>query len=605
MKVRKWAAALLLGALFFAFPLGVVRVFAGPVSFWSEVPFFGVETLGWLAAAVCAAFPGRLIQGWRNDRAIRFWLICTGVGMVLLVFQQGDSSAVFGQFSVGLFYLMLPLAGFCCSRELLRMLPYYLGGIGVLAVIAVFRETLSAAGPIVGMTGNWNWSASLLAVTLPFLAFALPIRFRKVAFILLLCVALALPLFHFYPYWSRGTLVAAVGAGVLLAGCRFAARRKRGVRRMMVCLFLLAAFLAGGILLRLPVAGSGSPSMELRAESRIPLWQGAAAMAASRPLTGWGPARFEAEIPRFLPPEYFDTAYATDRHPHPHSEWLVYFCGFGVVGAVLFLTLTVLLLRGVVRCRSREPELLFLGWGALLLLLHGQLDVLLSTPLCGGIFLLTAGAFAAKGGRGFALEPVEPRLPLRALSAAALALLAGGASLRGAVSGGDLREGKLAGLSGRFDAAAGALERSIRWRPGAENLVYLAQLELFNRRNPARAEELLRRLPESGFEVYGHSFRTLGQALAVQGKFPEALDALARDEALFSASALDPGLRAMIFERLGQPALAAEQWRICEERMRRKGLEFRFWPQLLDRPELDDSPVARKRWREEQSHEHR
>ncbi len=596
MKIRKWAAILLPCALFFAYPLGLGKIFSGVVPFWSEVPLFGPESLGWLAAAVCAAVPGRLARGWREDRAIRVWLIFSGIAAGLLLLQWTGPDGGFGQFSIGLFYLALPLAGFCCARELFKALPVFLGVVGAVAAAVVLRESFSTSAPVVGMTGNWNWSATLLAVSLPFLAFRLPVRFRTGALIVLLAAALLWPLVQFYPYYSRGTLAAAAAAGGLLAGCRLAVRTGRFGRTLAGCGFLIAAVAAAALFLWLPVSGQGSP--EFRSESRVQLWRGTAALAAARPLAGWGPARFETEIPRFLPPEYFESNFATDRHPHPHNEWLFYLCGFGLSGGALFLMLVWLLMRGLLRIRRREPELLLLGWGTLLLLLHGQLDVLLGTPLAGGLFLLSAGAFAAKGGRVASVSGTgAASRRFRYGVAVFLVFCALAVSIRGAVAGWYLREGKLAGRAGRFDVSASALERSIGWLAGPENLVYLAQVELFNRRNPDRAEILLRRLPETGFSVYGHSFRTLGQALAVQGKYPEALAALEQEERLFPASALAAGLKAMVFERQGRPAPAGEEWRVCRERMLRKGLDPRIWPVLLDFPELDDSPVARQKWR--------
>jgi O-antigen ligase len=116
-------------------------------------------------------------------------------------------------------------------------------------------------------------------------------------------------------------------------------------------------------------------------DSRLLLWQAAAELWRSAPITGVGPGGFLWSYPAFL------TAGAAVESNllHPHNVWLELATGWGVPGLIWLVALLILWLRAAGRSLpafSRATQAVVIGLSAALVgaLAHAQVDTFLALP---------------------------------------------------------------------------------------------------------------------------------------------------------------------------------------------------------------------------------
>lgn len=574
-SLRLAAAVLLLTLPFSAYPLAWLKPVRGQVPLWGEVEFTGIGVSGMIAAAVVLLFPGRLIQMWRRERPVRLFIVVALTALGIAIIQQIRLGGSGDLLANSLFFTMMPLAGLALNGEFRRVLPNYCRLLFlVLALFSLFTEKFT------GLPGNWNWNLSLLAVTLPALfTDKSGHKFRLLPAVITLSVALAAFCLAFPELVPRGAIAGAAGAALLIAVLWFIPRRFR----------ILGALIAGGLgiglLLQLMFAAEGN------ADSRIELWRGALTVVLRHPLLGVGAGRFGSAVAPCLPDGYFFSTFMATLHPHPHSELLHFISMFGVTGA---LCLALLYLSVFSNFNRHAPVRLYLSWMFAALLIHGQFDVLLSTPLAGTLFLIVGGTLAAGNRyRGETVPGRNPAAAIRTAAAGLLVLTAGfeaGRTLRSTLA---LRRGELLAQEQLIEPAAAALAESRKIQARIPGLYLEAQLMLAGGRNPQAALNRLEEMRRLGTENYFHSNGLRARALALRGEYQAALEWFERELQCFPYSAFYSGLRLEIMRRSGSPPeaiqSAAEHYEFC---MRLRGLKPGDFARLLAAPGLDDQPLV-------------
>lgn len=577
---------LLLSAILFSYPLAWGKIISGTVPYWGSVPFFDLNALPFLFLALPLLSPENLLALWRRDSISRWLLILTAVNFLSAILSQFRLPGPPDRFCVALFYLLLPLAGCVWADCWKRQLPFFFTGLAVITLIINFNEFFHNLEPI-GLSGNWNWNQTLLAVSLPF-PFLLLCRKHARLIIFAAAAAAVFLLWLLFPHnTSRAVILAVPGAALLLLCSRFGSNS-----RIRVLPAILVA--AGGVALFLTVmlAPPAPIAAELNADSRIQLWRGAFDLVNNNILFGVGPGRFEDVIPHYLPEDYFRTPFVADRHPHPHNEILLYLSNFGVIGLIWAVLLITVLVRGIIRLRSFDRIGLGLAFAALVLLLHGQLDVLLSTPLAGGIFLLLAGMFWKSGAPR--PEPVQTAIPVRARRIAALFCILAGVYIAWGnfASGLALRSARLARDRGDIPKASADLRKSLNVKPTPQAYLFQGSIELFDRKDPVAAAnafgELEKRL---GLSNYSHANGLMARALASSGREKEALVYFEREQRNFPLSGLNAGFVLMVLRRNASPEIVSAAEERFHTVMAAKGLTPADFPLLLRNPLWDDSPL--------------
>ena len=586
---------LLLSAILLSYPLAWGKIISGTVPYWGSVPFFDLNALPFLFLALPLLSPENLLALWRRDSISRWLLILTAVNFLSAILSQFRLPGPPDRFCIALFYLLLPLAGCAWADCWKRQLPFFFTGLALVTLIINFNEFFHNLEPI-GLSGNWNWNQTLLAVSLPF-PFLLLCRKHARLIILAAAAAAVFLLWLLFPHnTSRAVILAVPGAALLLLCSRFGSNS-----RIRVLPAILVA--AGGVALFLIVmlAPPAPIAAELNADSRIQLWRGAFDLVNNNILFGVGPGRFEDVIPHYLPEDYFRTPFVADRHPHPHNEILLYLSNFGVTGLIWAVLLITVLVRGIIRLRSFDRIGLGLAFAALVLLLHGQLDVLLSTPLAGGIFLLLAGMFWKSGAPR--PEPVQTAIPVRARRIAALFCILAGVYIAWGnfASGLALRSARLARDRGDVPKASADLQKSLNVKPTPQAYLFQGSIELFDRKDPVAAAnafgELEKRL---GLSNYSHANGLMARALASSGREKEALGYFEREQRNFPLSGLNAGFALMVLRRNASPEIVSAAEERFHTVMAAKGLTPADFPLLLRNPLWDDSPLLLREGLEKQ-----
>ncbi len=581
--------------LLLAYPLGFGKVLFGSMPYFGDVPLFDLNALPFFAVALIFLRPGFLSGLWRKDGLSRGLLLATGAGILLAAVQQFRLPGPSDRFCVALFYLLLPLAGCAWADCWKRQLPFFLAGLALITLIINFNEFFHKLEPI-GLSGNWNWNQTLLAISLPFPFLLLCRKHARLVILTAASSAVFLLWLLFPANTSRAAIIAIPGAALLLLCSQLGA-----TSRIRVLPAILVA--AGGVALFLIVmlAPPAPFAAELNTDSRIQLWRGAFDLVNNNILFGVGPGRFEDVIPHYLPEDYFRTPFVADRHPHPHNEILLYLSNFGVIGLIWAVLLIAVLVRGIIRLRSFDRIGLGLAFAALVLLLHGQLDVLLSTPLAGGIFLLLAGMFWKSGAPR--PESLQTPIPMRVRQIAVLlCVLAGAYAAWGNFASGlALRSARLARDRGDLSGALSGLKESLNVKPTPQAYLFQGSIELFDRKNPVAAANAFGELENRlGLSNYSHANGLMARALASSGREKEALVYFEREQRNFPLSGLNAGFALMVLRRNASPEIV----QAAEERFRTvmaaKGLTPADFPLLLRNPLWDDSPLLLREGLEKQ-----
>ena len=251
----------------------------------------------------------------------------------LLLDAKGRSTVLLG---------LLSLFGLLCIYSMIQWMN---------VVIFPWDVYLGSGGRVSGSLGNPNLLGGMMAAFIPVAVGLLlgmegrrPVRFTVMAvFCLLAILSIAAS-------GTRGSLLGLASGLLFLAW--FSLRRQAGGRRanLIIPLVALAAFLIIGFIMRerlleLSSLGEGT------ARVRLVIWSGAVALIAANPFLGYGPGTFQIIFPEVRNPMYsiLGTSHNT---LHAHCEYLEILVEVGLVGALLFVWIAVMVLGSSLRGRD-------------------------------------------------------------------------------------------------------------------------------------------------------------------------------------------------------------------------------------------------------------
>ena len=554
---RTVAAWVLLSLPLAAHPLFWVRVFRSRLIVWHYVTLVTLPVMAAAAAAVLLLTGFRDIR--RNCMAFRLNLLLVLSAAVLLVQSAARSIYTGTRLEPEDWFLpLLPLAGMALSREILRILPRW--GTLVLAVLIVFTVRFPF---FIGLPGNWNWNLSLLAclIPAPFLLFSL----KSTSFwIPVLAVAGFLGVFSaFRPELAPfGVIVGVIIASAALWLLWKLPRRQR----------IFITILGGGAGIAMFLAIWLGPADSANRDSRIWLWRGSVELALRKGALGIGSGKFEREIEPYLPKEYYFSKFAASLHSHPHNELLALWCAYGVPGVVFLMLFTLAAVSGL---RNGSAIRVWGFWLFMVLSVHGEVDVLLQTPLAGSLWLIVGGALAGDG------RSSEEAHPWRGIAGALAVTAFTGVTF---MASWYYREGMLSYWEHDRYIALKKLEKSLALRetPAARYIAGNIERQLRNPRSAVRHFEKLS-------PGYLHSHLYMGWAYAEMGEYKAALDCLDMEAKAFPMSALNVYKQLEIMRRTGEdePSLASREARL-KYLLRLRGVSLE---ELLANHELDDRPL--------------
>lgn len=518
-RLKLVAAWILLSLPLFAHPLFWVRFFRTRLVYWNHVTLITLPVLALAAVAVL------LLTGFRDLRrqcaGYRLNLLVAVFSAVLVVQSLARWAYTGGRLEFEDWYLpLLPLAGMALSREIMRILPRW--GTIVLAVLIVF--TLRFPEYCIGLPGNWNWNLSLLAVLIP-APFLLRRLVPKRFWIPVLAAAVFLGVFSLLkpklaPF---GVIVGVTTASAALWLLWKLPRRQR----------LFITILGGGAGIAMFLTIWLGPADSANRDSRFWLWRGSVELALRKGAFGVGSGNYEREIDQHLPKEYYFSEYPANLHTHPHNELLAAWCSYGVAGVIFIMVFTLAVVSGL---RNYSAVRVWGFWLFLVLSVHGQVDVLLQTPLAGTLWLVVGGALAGDGRRS---REAHPRWGfVGAVAAAALAAVVFLASWF-------YRESLLSYEEGDGYISRRKAEKSLALRemPATRYLAGGIELRLLhNYRGAIRHYERLA-------PGYLHSNLYMGCSYAALGEYDAALSCFDLESRAFPMSALNAYMKLEVMRK--------------------------------------------------------
>lgn len=558
-KWRTAAAWLLLTLPLFAYPLEWGQALFGRFPLWDKVTAFTPGTMSLFAAAVL------LLIGWT---ALRRVCMRSGVNMALFA---AAGAVLFLSFVRSLYFKsrigpeefflpLVPLAGMVLSREVWRILPRW--GILVLTIFVLFTWRFPL---YIGLPGNWNWNLSLLAVLLPapFLLWREPPKRFWIpvlaAMIFLVAVSLRTP-----DVTPRGAMLGVAAASAAL----WLLWKLPGRQRFFIMILCGGAGLAVFLSIWL---GTVDPAGR---DNRIWLWRGSVELALNRGALGIGSDKFTRYIYPHLPREYFFSDHPVSAEVHPHNEFLALWCSHGLAGVAMSI---VLVLAAVSGLRKYSSIRVWGFWMFVALLVHGQVDVLLQTPVAGTLWLTLGGALAGSGAK----RGEHVHCAAGAIGVSAALLFAGVLFC----SGWFARASLLSSKSGDHYAARRQLERSLALRETAEGRYRMGKIELFDFKDPDAALRHFDRLVPR----YEHSHFHRGYAYVLKEDYKSAARCFDAETAAYPMSALNAYMKLYVMQKLGsdEASLASHRRRLKYLlKLRGKTLDA-----LLADPNLDDLPL--------------
>ena len=488
-------------------------------------------------------------------------------------------------------WILLPLTAYVYADVFLLFLPRFLALLG-LADLIVSGIQFHSGRLVFGITGNTNWNAMLLLVTLIFLLRELMLLTRRAR----IPVLLAYPLLGVLSAYGIGMFAACASRGASLAlgltGLVFLYLhlRPRG-RRIFRYVFLGAVLCA---LLAALGPASGLVRRIAQQEDRLVFYKATLWLIAENPAFGVGGVSFEDEFVRFKPEDYFTRMRNATRTNHPHNDILFMAASFGIAGWIawawlLLYPLFTLFRRGMAELSGGRKAFLF---AFLCLLFHAQLDLIfVAWPLnLTAFFLLgllwreTLGEDAPAG----ELEHVWAFYAF-AVPAGILILCWTGLSVSRSAYASFTAEAIRAPGMTRSEKLA-RIRRSLRFGPHEYKANYALMIAADKLGAPALALAAADALAGSYIGNYAHLHGYRGGALMKLGRYDEAFDAYLKEAENYPLSMIPVYNLAVISRLSGHP----ERIPGIEEELRRRMKIQNVTPALLavilKNPQYDRAP---------------
>lgn len=398
---------ILVASLFFVYP----RVIIYPPGVSNEAHWLnwfgaGQVSLEDVAVPFFVRFPIEVIVGsfslfYLLFNAVSFTKIPRKVSLSLVLFMLavGGSVMVHGalpeEVLEKLSYILVPLAvafgvlksGFCSvGRE-----KILLWSLSLLWVVGVSWSFLS--GRPVGISGNQNWFASVIAVTAPWAFFFFYHLFRNLltrffskvnenipAAALSLILVCGLTVYWLVKCESRAAWLALVTYCLLIFILK--------LNRKWKVITLLGSLVLATVLF---LNSWGVLKSAYEKDIRGPLWMNTATMISKSPGVGWGPGKFQAKYLQFKSREHSSRLVAALMTEHPHNEFLYLASELGLPAALIWLSLAISLI--FLKVRTREGHMAKFGF--LVLFLMSMFDKTLISAPGNILFWLFSGILVA------------------------------------------------------------------------------------------------------------------------------------------------------------------------------------------------------------------
>lgn len=585
-KKNNWQVIYFYICVLLFYPLVWPRLFAGRLVYWSDVNLF---TPGLIALLCCflLLLNAKCLSSFFSCRAAKF--IAAAFSFILLISFIQIIVCYDGQVNYlwsSLYWGAIPL--FCAvnRREIEKYLPFFIILLGLTTIVQSFEE-LNLGSRLVGIPGNRNWNAGLIALSFPFICLGIHKFFRKkykisISAIIFLTIIAGVLMFHCESKAVVISLIIAVCSIVVLRYWRK---------------FPLIYWLRGGVLLAVLgvvffVVFKEHLFAFLKYDQRVSLWSAAFDLIGQNLWFGCGSELFESAYAPYISADYYFGKFTSIRHPHAHNHFLQFAATMGIPTLIVWCSVLFYAvgknLRQAVGPGNWKLKLYLFTF--ILLFVHSMLDiVVLSWPL-GCIFLILLGILL-----GRALEEY-PRKELKqakfipqlcAVFGICLAILLLNYLYYNFLGTMQYRYARVMLDKKDTKAAFAETEKSIAARMTPQNTYLAAKISLYDFKDPKACLKFLDQVNSLGFENYEHNNLLRAKALVASGRLPESLLYFAKEQQNFPLSCVNLYYYRLVLNLLGKKVQADSIDKHVKSILKMKGFSEKMLPQLLKNPVMD------------------
>ena len=592
LKKNDWQVLCFYICALLFYPLVWPRLIEGRLIYWSELNLF---TSALIAVLCCSLllFNSKKLFTFFSSKSAK--LVAAAFAFILLISLIQLTVCYNGRFSYlwsSVYWIAVPL--FCAvnRREIEKYLPFFMVILGTATAIQSFQE-FSAGRPLVGIPGNWNWNASLIAVTVPFVCLAVHKYLRRyykkilcliASLLLIFLLVVSAAVLMFYCKSKAAFLGLAISCAALLV-----LRYWRKFPRIYWLGFGLLLIVFGGVFLYLI---KGYISNYLQNDQRLFLWFAALDLTKDNLLFGCGPELFESMYAPYISADYYFGKFVSARHNHAHNHFLYFAATMGIPaliawGSVMFYAVGKNLCRAAEKTEWQLKLYLFVF---ILLFVHSMLDIVVVSWPLGCIFLIILGILlgrALEDARTAEAEKNKFITSACSVAAVALMILLINYLYFNFLGTMHYRRAKLIIENKEAEKAFAETEKSIAAMTSPQNTYLAAMISLYDFKNPKNCLKFLDRLNSLGFANYESNNLLRAKALAASGKMQESLLYFAREQQNFPLSCVNLYYYRMVLIRLGKKQQAADINKSLQDILKMKGFDEKKLPELLKNPIMD------------------
>jgi len=568
------------------YPLVWPRLFTGRLEFWGEVNLFTPALLAILCYSLLL-FDVKALSAFFSSRPARL----VGAAFVFILFVSLIQLVIcypgyLKYWWSSVYWIAVPL--FCAvnRREIEKYLPFFLTVLGLATLFQTSQELVFKRSPV-GIPGNWNWNASLIAVSVPFICYIIykySRRYYKVSLPVAALLLIAATGLMFLCKSKAAILGLIIACGVLLI-LRYW-KKIPGIYWFRLGILFVVLGMIFLYLIRERIF------IYLKNDQRLLLWGAALDLIGQKPWIGCGSDIFESFYGPCIPAAYYWGKLVSIRHNHAHNHFLYFAATMGIPALIAWVSVMFYAVGKNLRQAfvKRDPELKLYLFIFVLLFVHAMLDIVVVSWPLGCIFLTILGILI-----GRALDDSERKdfkinksiTVFCCIIGIGLLILLGNYLYSNFVGTMHYRKAKLLSEQREPKAAFEETQKSLAVIMTSQNTYLAAMISLYDFKNPQACLKFLDQLNSLGFKNYEHNNLLRAKALVAVGRMPESLLYFAREQQNFPLSCVNLYYCRLVLNKLGRKTQA----NVIDMRLKKllddKGFGEKDLPELLKDPDKD------------------
>ncbi len=563
------------------YPLVWVRVFTGRLLYWGELNFF---TPGLIALLCCSLllFNPKALFDFFSHRAAKLFGIAFGFILLISLIQYIQTNYLWSS----VYWIVIPL--FCAvnRRQIEKYLPSFMILLGLATIIQSFQE-LNFGSFLFGIPGNWNWNAALIAVSVPFVCFAVHKYLHKHYKISLCIVTFFLLSTIVLMYYCKSK---AAILGLIISCCVLLVLRYwRKFPWIYWFRFWVLLVVFGIVFL---YVFREHVFIYLKNDQRLLLWSAALDLIGQNPWYGSGPEIFESMYAPYIPIEYYLGRFVAVRHDHTHNHFLYFAATMGIPALIAWCSVLFYAVGKNLRQAVGQGnwELKFYLFVFILLFVHSMLDIVVVSWPLGCIFMIVFGILLGRALEDSTRQELKINKfaePVCRIAAIGLAILLASSLYFNFLGTMHYRNAKLLTEQKDAKAAFSETEKSIAAMMSPQNTYLAAMISLYDFKKPQACLRFLDQLNSLGFENYEHNNLLRAKALVAIGRMSESLLYFAREQQNFPLSCVNLYYYHIVLNKLGMKPQAGAVDMHLKKLLKMKGLSGKNLPELLEDPYKD------------------